>query len=853
MRLRGPLHPDALERALTEVVRRHEALRTGFSAEDGLPVQVIDGGWAFALERIDVSAESDPSEAARRLVDEETRRSFDLGSEGLFRARLIALGEKDHVLHLVVHHIVFDERSKIVVFRELAALYEAFVNGRPSPLPDPPVQYADFAEWQRSRLTADAMEPDLAWWAEELARWREATGAYEQCLRPAVASLRGARLRSPLPPESTARLVTLAESEGATVFDAVLALFEMLVLRYTREDDFVVGVPADARTRPDLDDTVGVLLNTVVVRSDVVGNPTFRTLLGRVRDRVLAVSHHADLPFEALVRQRQPQRDLGRHPLFQVMVAINPPEPALLLPGIESEELATDAAAAGVDLFLFLQETPDGLDALWEYSTDLFSHETIERMHGHLARLLESAVAAPDVPSDELAILSEDEHRELLDRSTGPAVDYPQVPLHRLVEAQAARIPDAVAVVCGDERVYYAALNARANRLARRLQAAGVARGSLVGVSLERSPDLVVGVLAILKAGGAYVPLDPDLPPDRSAFILADSQAELVLTTEPLLSRLPPFSGTVICLDAVGADESAADLDVPVAPDDLAYVIYTSGSTGRPKGVLCTHRGIVNRLLAMQETYRIDESDRLLQKTQSSFDVSVRELFWPLISGARIVVAQPGEHGNPIYLAALVEREQVTTLHFVPSMLQVFLEQADPAKCRSVRCVLCGGEALPGDLARSFRKRFGCELHNLYGPTEAAVSVTAHRFDGEEQSAIVPIGRPVANTQVYLLDERLEPVPSGVWGELFIGGVQVARGYHNRPELTAERFVANPFGDADGRGRLQSLHGRGISGGVRGCRGRASISFARRTDTLPQRLANGPVATRHRSRTLNSA
>ena len=798
VRLRGRLDKTALEQALAEVVRRHEALRTGFAADDGTPVQVIGDGGDFALELLDVSAESSPDAAAQRLVDEETQRSLDLGAPGLFRARLIRLTDTEHVLHLVVHHIVFDERSKIVLFRELGQLYEAFLAGGPWPLPDPDVQYADFAEWQRSRLTDEALRPHLDWWAEELAGVPTVIELPCDRPRPAVASLRGARRRLALPDELTEALERLAHQEGASAFDAVLALFETLMFRYTRQEDFVVGVPADARTLPELDETVGCLLNTVVIRSDVAGRPTFRELLARVHERVLAASQHADIPFEALVRERQPQRDLSRHPLFQVLLAINPPEPPLCLPGIQAEALQTEAVAAGVDLFLFLQERPGGLDALWEYGTDLFSTETIEGMHRHLVSLLEAAVAAPDTPIDELSMLSDSERLELLERSAGPVVEYPQTALHRLIEAQAARRPDAVAVVYGDQRVSYGDMNARANRLARRLQAAGVVPRSLVAVSLERSPDLVVGLLAILKAGGAYVPLDPDLPPDRSAFMLEDSRASVLVTSDAVRRHLPPFSGTVVSLEDDEArivGESGADLDTPVGPDDVAYVIYTSGSTGRPKGALCTHRGIVNRLLSMQDTYLMGESDRLLQKTPSSFDVSVREVFWPLLFGARIVVARPGEHGNPLHLAELVQREQVTTLHFVPSMLSVFLEQADPTKCRSVRCVLCGGEALPTDLAQRFRERFDCELHNLYGPTEAAVSVTAWRFDGTEESAIVPIGRPVANTQVYLLDDKLEPVPAGAWGELFIGGAQLARGYHDRPELTAERFAASPFGE----------------------------------------------------------
>ncbi len=798
VRLRGALDVAALDRAFAEVVRRHESLRTGFAVEDGEPVQLVGDPGAFALDVVDVSGETSPEAAAQHLVDEESRRPFDLGAAGLFRAKLIRLSATDHILQIVVHHIVFDEWSKILLYRELGTLYDAFAAGLPSPLPEPRRQYIEFADWQRSRLTGDALHTDLAYWTSELEGVPTVLELPSDRQRPQIASLRGARRRLPLPQESTAALEELAHDEGATFFDSLLAVFEVLLRRYTGEADFVVGVPVDNRTRPELDDTIGVLLNTVVLRSDLADAPTFRELLQRVRQRVAGAGAHSDLPFELLVRELQPERDLSRHPLFQVLLAINPPEPQLELPGIEAEEIETEVTAAGVDLFLFVQERLGGFDAMWEYSTDLFDPETIERIHDHFVHLLRAAVDAPDTPVEDLPMVSDDERRELLVASHGEEKDYPQLPLHALIEARALRSPDAVAVVFENEQLTYAELNARANQLARRLQGAGVKPDSLVAVALERSLDLVVAQLATLKAGGAYVPVDPELPQDRIAFMFSDSKPRVLLTHQTVLPKLQPFDGQVICLDTDAleiAAESTADVDAGVGPDNVAYVIYTSGSTGQPKGVLNTHRGIVNRLLSMQDTYPLDESDRLLQKTQSSFDVSVREIFWPLIVGARLVLAAPGRHGEPSYLEALIEREQLTIIHFVPSMLQLFLDETDPERCRSLRCVLSGGEALPRDLVRRFFSRFDCELHNLYGPTEAAVSVTTWQCRADDEAPVVPLGRPIANTQLYVVDSRLELAPLGVWGELLIGGAQVARGYHERPELTADRFVRNPFGD----------------------------------------------------------
>jgi amino acid adenylation domain-containing protein len=815
LRLRGALDDAALERALAEVVRRHESLRTGFAVEDGRPVQVVGTEASFALDRADVSGDPDPEAAARRLVEEETRRPFDLRSAGLFRAQLVRVSPDDHVLQIVVHHIVFDEWSKVVVYEELGALYDAFSAGRPSPLPEPEVQYAEFAEWQRSRLTEEALRDDLAYWVEELADVPTVLELPADRARPAVATLRGARRRLPLPSQLTRALEELAREEGVDLFDAYLALYELLLYRYTGQSDFVVGVPVDERTAAELDRTVGVLLGTSVVRSDVDGTSTFRDLLQRVRLRVADADAHADLPFELLVRELQPERDPSRHPLYQVLLAINPPDPELRLGEIEAEALQTEASAAGVDLFLFLQERDGGLDAIWEYSTDLFERETIERLHGHFVRLLQAAVESPGQPVGDLALLGDDELQRVLVEWQGVAREYPSEPLHSLIEEQVARSPDAVATVFEGEELTYGELNERANQTARRLQALGAKPGTIVAVSLERSLDLVVALLATLKAGAAYVPIDPDLPADRVAFMLSDSGAEVLITHDRVLQRLPRFDGGVVQLDADAAEigrEDPNDLGVPVGPDDIAYVIYTSGSTGRPKGVLNTHRGVVNRLLSMQDTYALEASDRLLQKTQSSFDVAVREVFWPLLHGARIVLAAPGQQGNPSYLAEVIEREQVTIVHFVPSMLQLFLDEVDPERYRSVRCVLSGGEALRGELANRFFASFDCELHNLYGPTEAAISVTSWRCEPADERVVAPLGHPVANTQMYVVDARLRPVPAGVWGELLIGGAQVARGYHGRPALTAEQFVPNPFGD--GRVYRTGDRGRWTAGGV---------------------------------------
>ncbi|HEX7240435.1 MAG TPA: amino acid adenylation domain-containing protein, partial [Longimicrobiaceae bacterium] len=629
--------------------------------------------------------------------------------------------------------------------------------------------------------------------------------------------------------------------------------------------DVVVGTPIAGRRWREVEGLVGFFVNTLALRGDLSGDPTFRELVGRVRETTLGAYAHQDFPFEKLVEELAPERDLSRNPLFSVLFALqNAPEEDLELAGIKLTWQWVDSTTAKFDLMLWTHEEKGEIVLLLEYATDLFRASTAERMRGHLVALLDGIVADPDAPLSRLPLLAPAERERILAEWNDTAREVPPSTLHALVEAQAARTPDAVALVFEGERVTYRELGARADALARRLRALGVGPETRVGVCMERSPELVTALLGTLKAGGAYVPLDPSYPAERLAYMLEDSAVPVLLAQEGV--RLPEYGGTIVAVDAparphpaalepppsptggggaspsspeaqsaeagpaaltprpplpmlgegehdsVEGEDRSVEMPLPrdgggwrargepgggFSPDSLAYVIYTSGSTGRPKGAMNAHRGVVNRLRWMQDRYGLTADDVVLQKTPFSFDVSVWEFFWPLMTGARLVLARPEGHRDPEYLSELIEREGVTTLHFVPSMLQAFLEAGEPERCGSVRRVVCSGEALSPEVAERFHGRLpAAELHNLYGPTEAAVDVTYHACVPGE--SMVPIGRPVANTRIHILDAWLQEVPVGVPGELYIGGVQVGRGYHGRPELTAERFVPDPFSSTGG-------------------------------------------------------
>jgi amino acid adenylation domain-containing protein len=844
VRLEGRLSVPALAAVFAEIVRRHEALRTGFTAAAEEPAQVVREAAPVPLPVADLSALPPPrrERLARGLARELARLPFDLERGQVMRAALLRLAAgagEEHELVLALHHIAADGGSLAVLAGELAALYAAFAAGRPSPLPELPVQYADYALWQRRRLTEAALAPGLAWWRERLAGEPPPLELPADRQRPAVLSHRGAHYERPLGAALAGRLEGLAREARATPFMALLAGFATLLDRYSGQADLVIGTPVAGRDRVELEGLIGVFLNNLVLRVSLAGEPGLRELLQRVRETVLGAFAHQEVPFERLVDELRPGRDPSRTPLFQVMfVGQNAPLLPLALPGLRLRlrPREVDLGTARFDLAVSMAPVDGGWSGTWKFSTDLFDAATVARLASHLENLLAAALAEPDRPVARLAMLSPGERHQVLgewnDTGAGwPAAESRPAPLpaamagspgwlagtprkapalletrslHELIREQAARTPVAVAVEHGAERLTFEELLGRSGALAARLRALGVGAESRVGVFAERSAEMVVGLLGTLVAGGAYVPLDPDYPAERLAYMLEDSEVDALLVQDHLLARLGPLperlrlGGRV--LELGGAPGAEMPPGVESLPDSPAYAIYTSGSTGKPKGAVVPQRGIVNRLLWMQEAYRLGPDDRVLQKTPFSFDVSVWEFFWPLLAGARLVMAPPGAHQDPARLAALIQEHRITTLHFVPSMLQVFLEQPGlAAACRSVRRVFASGEALPFELEERFLARLpGVELHNLYGPTEASVDVTFHacRRGGDRQ--LVPIGRPIANTSILLLDRHLHPVPAGVPGELHIGGVGLARGYLGRPELTAERFIPYPWSDRYG-------------------------------------------------------
>ncbi|HEX2077187.1 MAG TPA: amino acid adenylation domain-containing protein, partial [Longimicrobium sp.] len=803
VRFRGALDTDALTRALQGVVDRHAVLRTRFELRGGEPVQVVLPRAALQVPLTDLSAL--PAEARRARLEEmeaeEAAAPMDPGTAPLLRARVVRLGADEHVLFVTVHHLVADAWSAGILARELGELYRAFTEGDEPRLPELPVQYADFARAQARGGERDAEH--LAYWRERLRDPPPALALPADFPRPAVQRFRGGLETLHLPASLTGGLFALARREGGTLFMALAAAFQALLHRYSGQDDVLVGTPVSNRS-PELETVIGDFVNTLVLRTDLSGDPTFRELLGRVKARALEAYDHPGVPFERLVKELQPERDLGRNPLFQVMLTLqNAWTPTLELPGLEVTFDQVDQKAAKFDLWFLLQRAPDGYWLWIEYNADLFLPETVRRIGAHFRRLLESAVARPEARLSELEI-TDDEERALLVggwNATDAAYEGAAT-LHGLVEAQVDRTPDAPAVRFEGEEVSYRELDRRANRLANRLRALGAGPETRVAVCMERSVEMVAALLGVLKAGAAYVPLDPGYPADRLAYMLEDCGAPVLLAQRRLAGSLPPASAAVVWADDAGEGEDDARPGTDVHADGLAYVIYTSGSSGRPKGAMVHHAGIRNRLLWMQSAYGLGPDDRVLQKTSFSFDVSVWELFWPLAAGAVLVVARPGGHQDPAYLARVMEDEAVTTAHFVPSMLRVFLDQPGAAACRALRRVVCSGEALGYDVQQRFHALLpAVELHNLYGPTEASVDVTWHACRPADPRGIVPIGAPVGNTRTYVLDRWMRPAGVGVPGELYLGGVQVGRGYLGRPSLTAERFVPDPFSPVPG-GRL---------------------------------------------------
>ena len=802
LRVFGALNLPVLEKSINEVVHRHEMLRTTFGSADGKAIQIPAASLKVSLPVIDLQHLSlvEREAAVLRLTTADAQRSFELEYGPMLRMSLLKLGQDEHIVLVTLHHIVSDAWSAHVLVREVTTLYTAFADGRPSPLAPLPIQYADFASWQRQWLSGDVLKKELEYWKATLKGDLPVLALPTDHLRPAVQTFNGASISRPLPSELMLAIKDLSRKEGVTLFMALFAAWYLLLHRYTGQNDFLIGSPIANRTRQEVEDLIGFFVNTLVLRAGLSDDPTVKGFLERVRTMCLDAYSHQDVPFEKLVEVLQPARDVSYSPLFQVMFDLqNAPVSDIDIPGLRIMPVETEHKTSKVDLSLSIQEGEQELTVSIDYNTDLFEAPTIERILVHFQTLLASMVAEPDARVSTLPFLTKDERNTVVIGWNKTAVAYPEIGwLPQAIAAQAAQTPEARAVTLDDQTLTYAELMARATQLAQQLRQQGVRPDMLVGVAMERSLELVVSLLGILHAGGAYLPLDPDYPAERLAFMLADAQPALILTQSSLRARLPTYAGPIWCLDSdvpLFSEQPAIVLDEGVHGTHLAYTIYTSGSTGQPKGVGNTHAGLLNRLQWMQAQYRLMPSDRVLQKTPFSFDVSVWEFFWPLLVGAELVLAQPGEHRDGLRLLERIVQHQITTLHFVPPMLDAFLETPGLERCRSLRRVFCSGEALPAAVARRCLDTFPhAELYNLYGPTEAAIDVTAWACRLGDCDHIPPIGRPIANTQLYLCDPDGQPVPIGVPGELYIGGIGLARGYHRRPALTAEKFVPSPFG-----------------------------------------------------------
>jgi nonribosomal peptide synthetase DhbF len=821
-RLRGRLDTGALTAALRDVVRRHETLRTVYPVVDGLPYQhVVEA--AVARPRVTVATARRPD--LPELLARAARCAFDLASDLPVRAWLYSLAAQQHILVLVTHHIASDGWSADVLMQDLARAYQARRAGRApdgQDWPDLPVQYADYALWQRELLGGDddpgsALSRQASYWTSALAGLPEQLDLPYDRPRPADPTFRGAEVSLRLDADLHRRLLALARDHQVTLFMVMQAALAALLTRSGGGTDIPIGAAVAGRTDEAADGLVGFFVNTLVLRTDVDGDPSMGQLLDRVRDADLAAFAHQDLPFERVVGLLNPVRSVSRQPLFQVMLVSEDDVAARdwQLPGVAARAVPVTLGAATFDLTLTYRQqlsddgAPCGVRGTVSYARDLFDHSTVERLAARLTRLLRQAARYPHRRVTALEILAPRERKQILVGWNNSARSAPLATLPELFQRQAARTPGATAVTYGSQSMSYAELNARANQLARHLVSLKAGPERLVAVAMDRSPELVVAVLAVLKSGAAYLPVDPGYPADRIEFMLAESGPVAVLTTQQSSEHLPGGARSVLLDDPVTAAElgrlpagdlTAADGAGPVHPDHPAYVIYTSGSTGRPKGVLISHAGIVNYLARQHAEFGLMASDRFLHKASISFDASAWEIFVPLTMGATVVVARPDGQRDPAYLAQLIRDQRVTVAAFVPSMLRVFLAEPGATECLSLRQVRSGGEELTASVRDQLYDVLpGAELHNGYGPTEVTVGLFSRECLPGDQAARIPIGRPDWNTRAYVLDDGLRPVPAGVRGELYVAGPQLARGYLGRPMLTAERFVACPFGAAGER------------------------------------------------------
>ncbi|MEH2438428.1 MAG: amino acid adenylation domain-containing protein [Nostoc sp.] len=810
--LKGQMNVALLEKVFTEIVRRHETLRTTFiTNSQGQPIQVIASTQPIILPIIDLQGVPNQEEEVQRLASVQIQEPFDL-TKPLLRITLLKLAQTEYVLFFIMHHIISDRWSDGVFVREMKVLYEAFANEQPSPLAELPIQYADWAIWQQEYLQGEVLATQIAYWKKQLADLAVLELPTDRP-RPSIPTYQGAIQSFELSKTLSDALKTMSAKEGVTLFMLLLAVFKVLLHKYTNQSDVVVGTDIANRNRVETEGLIGFLINTLVLRTDLSGNPSFRSLLHRVREVTLGAYDHQDLSFDKLVDILNPERNIAQMvPLLQVkfdlqLARVEPLE----LSNLTVSTLNFNNGTAKFELRFNLLETDQGLTGKVEYSTDLFDIATIMRMVEHFQTLLEGVVVHPEYRVSELSLLTATEQQKLLVEWNNTEVEYPQICIHQLFATQVKRTPEAVAVVCENEQLTYKELNARANQLAHHLQKLGVGTEVLVGICVERSSKTlpkaslhtIIGLLGILKSGGAYIPLDPVYPQERLAFMLQDTQVPIILTQQHLVEKLPEHQAQVVCLDTDWDNIAQNSPENPVVnsqANDLAYIIYTSGSTGKPKGVCASHQGAINRFYWMWQTYPFTSEDICCQKTSLNFVDSVWEIFGGLLQGIKTVIIPDQVVKAPKEFVTTLANNHVTRLVVVPSLLRILLDTYNDLQLRlpKLKLWVTSGEALSIELLQQFRQNLPTStLLNLYGSSEVAADVSCYCIEPQTPIPLrVAIGRAIANTKIYVLDQYLEPVPMGVPGELYISGAGLARGYLNQPEMTAQRFIANPFAKA---------------------------------------------------------
>lgn len=802
-RLTGALDIDTLQRSINEIIRRHEILRTRYEIADGQPFGVVASDLKLAIEVTDLRGlpEADCESESSKISAGYFQRPFDLGQGPLIRASVLKLGERNHLLLLSIHHIVFDGWSIGILFRELATLYESYSVRKPSLLSDLHLQYSDFAHWQRERLRGETLSSHLAFWRDHLAGASTVLELPPDHLRPTVQSFRGARQQFRVSGNAAHSIKSLAQQERATLFATLLAAFDVLLYRYSNQDDITVGTPVANRNRVEIENLIGFFVNTVAIRVDLSGNPTFRQLLGRVRETVWDVQTHQEIPLEKVVEEVQPKRELNRAPLFQVMLVLqNAPLPQLKLADVTLVPMEIDNGTAKFDLTLYMRETGQELSACLAYNTDLFESTSIARMIGCFQMLLESIAANPDQDISTLALLTATERRQLLTEYNQTCEEYPRERLiHQLFEAEAEANPDVLALAYEDENLTYGELNRRANRLAHFLKPMGVGPEAPAGICMEPSIETIIGILGIIKAGGSYVPIDPSFPKERAEFILDDVRARVLLIRQTPLDKFSGCKAAVIDLDSDWRTIEHCSEANPcgyVDPGNVVYIVFTSGSTGTPKGVAIEHRQLINYIYAIRQRLQLPIPASYATVSSIAADLGNTCVFPSVCFGGSLHIISSDRASDPNALAEYFQQHEIDCLKIVPSHLSALLTSSRSGQVIPRKRLILGGESSTWSLVERVRTFApDCLIFNHYGPTESTVGVLTCKAEDRlrVESATVPIGKPIGNMAAYVLDRYLEPTPVGMPGEVYVGGPGLARGYFNRPELAAERFIPNPF------------------------------------------------------------